>query len=52
MKTEPFSPLLQSYHFNNFEDVIKRANNNDLDVLSYIYTNNLEKAHQSFQLMK
>ena len=46
MKTEPFGPLIPILSFNNFDDVIKRANNNDLGLASYIYTNNLEKTHK------
>ena len=52
MKTEPFGPLIPILSFNNFEDVIKRANNNDLGLASYIYTNNLEKAHKASELME
>ena len=52
MKTEPFGPLIPILSFNNFDDVIKRANNNDLGLASYIYTNNLEKAHKASELME
>ncbi len=52
MKTEPFGPLIPILSFNDFEDVIKRANNNDLGLASYIYTNNLEKAHKASELME
>ena len=29
MKTEPFGPLIPLLSFNSFDDVVKRANNND-----------------------
>ena len=52
MKTEPFGPLIPLLSFNNFDDVVKRANDNDLGLASYIYTNNLERAHKASELME
>ena len=52
MKTEPFGPLIPILQFKEFDDVIKRANNNDLGLASYIYTNDLEKAHKASELME
>ncbi len=52
MKTEPFGPLIPILQFKDFDDVIKRANNNDLGLASYIYTNDLEKAHKASELME
>tara|TARA_B100001093_G_scaffold515486_1_gene591921 strand:+ start:2950 stop:4395 length:1446 start_codon:yes stop_codon:yes gene_type:complete len=52
MKTEPFGPLVPILSFKNFDEVVKRANNNDLGLASYIYTNNLEKAHKASELME
>ena len=52
MKTEPFGPLIPILSFKNFDDVVERANNNDLGLASYIYTNNLEKAHKASELME
>ena len=43
MKQEPFGPLVPILSFKNFDEVVERANNNDLGLASYIYTNNLEK---------
>ena len=42
-------PLLT---FKNFDEVIDRANNNDLGLCSYIYTNNLERANRASELME
>ena len=52
MKTEPFGPLIPILSFKDFDDVVERANNNDLGLASYIYTNNLEKAHKASDLME
>ncbi len=52
MKQEPFGPLVPILSFNNFDEVIKRANDNVLGLASYIYTNNLEQAHRASELME
>ena len=52
MKEEPFGPLVPILSFKDFDEVIDRANNNDLGLCSYIYTNNLEKAHKASELME
>ena len=52
MNQEPFGPLVPILSFKNFDEVIKRANSNDLGLASYIYTNNLEKAHKASELME
>ena len=52
MKQEPFGPLVPILSFKNFDEVVERANNNDLGLASYIYTNNLEKAHRASELME
>ena len=45
MKEEPFGPLVPILTFKSSDEIIKRANNNDLGLCSYVYTNNLEKAN-------
>ena len=52
MNQEPFGPLVPILSFKNFDEVIKRANNNDLGLASYIFTNNMEKAHKASELME
>ena len=45
MKEEPFGPLVPILTFKNFDEVIERANDNDLGLCSYLYTNSMDKAH-------
>ena len=52
MKEEPFCPIVPILSFKNFDEVIKRANNNDLGLCSYIYTKDLKKAHEASELME
>jgi succinate-semialdehyde dehydrogenase / glutarate-semialdehyde dehydrogenase len=52
MKEEPFGPLIPILSFNDFDEVIERANKNDLGLCSYIYTNNLEKANRASELIE
>ncbi len=52
MKEEPFGPLVPILSFNEFDEVITRANDNDLGLCSYIYTKDLEKAHKASELME
>ncbi len=52
MKEEPFGPLVPILSFKDFDEVIERANNNDLGLCSYLYTNSLEKAHKASELME
>ena len=52
MKEEPFGPLVPLLTFRDFDEVVARANDNDLGLCSYIYTNNLKKAHKASELME
>jgi len=52
MKEEPFGPIIPLLTFKNFDEVITRANNNDLGLSSYIYTNDLEKANKASEMME
>ncbi len=52
MHQEPFGPLVPILSFKDFDEVVNRANNNDLGLASYVYTNNLEKAHKASELME
>ena len=52
MKQEPFGPLVPILSFKDTDEVIKRANDNDLGLASYICTNSLEKAHKVSEQME
>ena len=52
MTQEPFGPLVPMLSFKTFDDVIERANNNDLGLCSYIYTNSMEKALRASELIE
>tara|TARA_B100000427_G_scaffold89862_1_gene74160 strand:- start:3809 stop:5248 length:1440 start_codon:yes stop_codon:yes gene_type:complete len=52
IREEPFGPLVPILTFKNTDEVIKRANDNDLGLASYVYTNSLEKAHKVSEKME
>ena len=52
MKQEPFGPLVPMLSFKTFDEIIERANNNDLGLCSYIYTNSMDQAHKASELME
>ena len=52
MKQEPFGPLVPILTFKSFEEVVERANNNDLGLCSYLYTNSLDKANRASEMME
>jgi succinate-semialdehyde dehydrogenase/glutarate-semialdehyde dehydrogenase len=52
MSQEPFGPLVPILTFKDTEEVIKRANDNDLGLASYVYTNSLERAHKVSEQME
>ena len=45
MKQEPFGPLVPMLSFKSFDEVIERANDNELGLCSYVCTNSMETAH-------
>jgi len=52
IKEEPFGPLVPILTFKDTDEVVKRANDNDLGLASYIYTNSLERAHKVSEKME
>ena len=52
MKEEPFGPLVPVLTFKNFEEVVERANDNDLGLCSYLYTNSMDKANRASEMME
>ena len=52
MKQEPFGPLIPITTFKDYDEVIQRANKHELGLASYIYTNSMEKAHKTSELME
>ena len=47
MREEPFGPLCPMLSFKTFDEVIKRANNHELGLASYICTNSMELANKA-----
>ena len=52
MKEEPFGPLVPVLTFKDFDEVVERANNNDLGLCSYLYTNSMDKANRASEMME
>ena len=52
MRQEPFGPLVPITTFKDYDEVIERANNHELGLASYVYTNSMEKAHKTSELME
>ena len=52
MKEEPFGPLVPMLSFKSFDEVIERANDNDLGLCSYLYTNSMDKANRGSELLE
>ena len=52
MTEEPFGPLVPMLSFKNFDEIIERANKNDLGLCSYICTNSMDQAHRASELME
>ena len=52
MKEEPFGPIVPILTFKDFDEVMNRANNNDLGLASYVYTTDLEKANKASEILE
>ena len=52
MKEEPFGPIVPILTFKNFDEVMERANNNDLGLCSYVYTTDLKKANKASEQLE
>ncbi len=52
MKEEPFGPIVPILSFKDFDEVMKRANDNDLGLASYVYTTDLKKANQASEKLE
>jgi succinate-semialdehyde dehydrogenase / glutarate-semialdehyde dehydrogenase len=52
MKEEPFGPIVPILSFKNFDEVIERANDNDLGLCSYVYTTDLKKANKASEMLE
>ena len=52
MKEEPFGPIVPILSFKDFDEVMTRANNNDLGLASYVYTTDLKKANQASERLE
>ena len=52
MKEEPFGPIVPILSFKNFDEVMDRANNNDLGLCSYVYTTDLKKANKASEILE
>ena len=52
MREEPFGPIVPILTFNDFDEVMKRANDNDLGLCSYVYTTDLKKANKASEILE
>ena len=52
MTVEPFGPLSPITTFNNFDDVIKRANNQVAGLAGYVCTNSMKLAHETSEKLE
>ena len=52
MKEEPFGPIVPILSFKDFDEVMKRANDNELGLASYVYTTDLRKANQASEKLE
>ncbi|MBA1338419.1 MAG: succinate-semialdehyde dehydrogenase / glutarate-semialdehyde dehydrogenase [Pelagibacterales bacterium] len=52
MKQEPFGPLAPILEFENFDEVIKRANNQVAGLAAYVCTNSIELANKTSEALE
>ena len=52
MREEPFGPIVPILSFKTFDEVMERANDNDLGLCSYVYTTDLKKANKASELLE
>ena len=52
MKEESFGPIVPILSFKSFDEVIDRANDNDLGLCSYVYTTDLKKANKASEKLE
>ena len=52
MKEEPFGPIVPILSFKDFDEVMNRANDNDLGLASYVYTTDLKKANKASEQLE
>ncbi len=52
MTEEPFGPLTPLLTFTNFDEVIKKANNQNAGLASYVCTNSIELAHKTSEALE
>ncbi|MDC1212691.1 NAD-dependent succinate-semialdehyde dehydrogenase [Pelagibacteraceae bacterium] len=52
MKEEPFGPVVPILSFKSFDEVMERANDNDLGLCSYVYTTDLKKANKASEQLE
>jgi succinate-semialdehyde dehydrogenase / glutarate-semialdehyde dehydrogenase len=52
MKEEPFGPIVPILSFKDFDEVMERANDNDLGLCSYVYTTDLKKANKASEILE
>ena len=52
MKEEPFGPIVPILAFKDFDEVMNRANDNDLGLCSYVYTTDLKKANKASEKLE
>ena len=52
MREEPFGPIVPILSFKSFDEVMSRANDNELGLCSYVYTTDLKKANRASEILE